>query len=64
MVTAYKIKTQTNRKEYRHKKPQRSSLAIDLKENKTKKQKEHSNKCHIISKPSCFIRNSISTNKS
>jgi len=25
MVTAYKIKTQTNRKEYRHKKPQRSS---------------------------------------
>ena len=32
MVTAYKIKTQTNRKESRHKKATRHGTATDLKE--------------------------------
>ena len=37
MVTAYKIKTQTNRKESRHKKATTHSTATDLKEKENNK---------------------------
>ena len=47
MVTAYKIKTQTNRKESRHKKATTHSTATDLKEKENNKSKTFKQMSHL-----------------